>query len=127
MLTKVTTTNSIDRVGTALEEGAGEFGLSILNSQDLAQRMTDKGFPFETPVRVFDVCSASHAHEVLSKRIDIATAMPCRIALYESAGKTVLATLKPTVLLPMFGEESLAEVAEEVERRITGLMKHAAD
>lgn len=89
--------------------------------------MTDKGHPFGTPVRVVDVCSASHANQVLSTRIEIATAMPCRVAAYEKDGRTVLATLKPTVLLPMFGEDaSLQPVAEEIERRIVALMRHAA-
>jgi uncharacterized protein (DUF302 family) len=126
MIETRTSTRTVDAVGAALEESAPEFGLSVLNHHDLAARMTEKGFPFETPVRVYDVCSAQHASQVLKTRIEIATAMPCRIAVYEKDGRTLCSTLKPSELLGMFGEPSLQPIAEEVERRIVELMTHAA-
>ena len=132
MLESVTSNRSVESAVAALEECASEFGLSVLNVHDLAQKMTDKGFPFGTPVRVVDICSAQHANQVLSARIEVATAMPCRIAAYEKDGRTVLSTLRPTVLLPMFseepgGDEALTPVAEEIERRIVALMRHVAE
>ncbi len=126
MIETIETTRGVDAVGRALEDGAAEFGLSVLNTHDLAQRMTDKGHPFDTAVRVYDVCSAAHAHTVLSKRIEMATAMPCRIAVYEEDGSTRLATLRPTILLALFREKSLEPVAAEIETRLVKLMEHAA-
>jgi uncharacterized protein (DUF302 family) len=126
MIETIDTARSIDEVGRVLEDTAAEFGLSVLNMHDLAQRMTDKGHPFDTPVRVFDVCSAAHAHEVLSKRLEMAVAMPCRIAVYEQDGRTVLSTLRPSILLALFREKSLEPVAAEIETRIVKLMERAA-
>jgi uncharacterized protein (DUF302 family) len=127
MLESVTSERTVGTIVETIEASAQEFGLSVLNVQDLRQRMTDRGHPFPTEVRVVDVCSAPHASQVLSTRIEIATAMPCRIAVYEKDGRRTLSTLRPTELLPMFGEDaSLQPVAEEIERRIVALMRHAA-
>jgi uncharacterized protein (DUF302 family) len=127
MLATMESTRPIEEVARDLERFAPEHGLSVLGQHDLAGRMTEKGFQFETPVRVLEVCSAKHAHQVLSARIEIATAMPCRVALWGTVSGTVLATLEPTKLLPMFGDASLAPVAAEIERRILELMRHAAE
>ncbi len=126
MIETIETTRAIDEVGQALTDGAADCGLSVLNTHDLAQRMTDKGHPFETAVRVYDVCSAPHAHRVLSTRLEMATAMPCRIAVYEEDGTTRLSTLRPSILLALFREKDLEPVADEIESRITKLMEYAA-
>jgi uncharacterized protein (DUF302 family) len=56
---------------------------------------------------------------VLSKNAFISTATPCRIAIFQKDGKMVVSTMAPTVMLEMFQEPQLKDVAEEVE----GLMK----
>lgn len=58
--------------------------------------------------------------------MSLSTALPCRISIYEEDGKTVLATLKPTVLLGMFKVPQLADVAQKVENVIVKMMHEAA-
>ena len=58
--------------------------------------------------------------------MSISTALPCRISIYEEDGKTILASLKPTVLLAMFNTPQLKAVAQEVEDTIVKIMKEAA-
>ena len=55
----------------------------------------------------------------------ISTALPCRISLYEEGGRTVLATIKPTALLGMFGSPQLMGVAREVEDAIVRIMQES--
>jgi uncharacterized protein (DUF302 family) len=62
---------------------------------------------------------------VLREAISIATALPCRIAVYEEDGQTVLATIKPTMLLTMFNSPSAAPVALEVEATMIRIMEEA--
>ena len=52
--------------------------------------------------------------------------LPCRISLYEERGKAILATLKPTALLTLFGVPQLEGVAQDVEETIIKIMKDAA-
>ena len=58
--------------------------------------------------------------------MSVSTALPCRISVYEEEGKTILATLKPTTLLAMFGSPQLESVAQEVEDTILKIMKEAS-
>lgn len=96
-----------------------KFG--VLATHNLREKMESKGVPFARECRVFEVCNPQQAHEVLNLAIEISTALPCRISVYEEGGRTTLATLKPTVLLTMFGipgAESSAQMVEDSLLRI---------
>jgi uncharacterized protein (DUF302 family) len=75
---------------------------------------------------VFEVCQPQQAKRVLDQDMSISTALPCRISIYEESGKTILATLKPTILLAMFNTPQLEGVAQDVEDTIVKIMKEAA-
>jgi uncharacterized protein (DUF302 family) len=75
---------------------------------------------------VFEVCNPHQAKEVLSRAMEISTALPCRISVYEEGGRTVLATLKPTILLGLFDAPGAAPAAQEVEDTIVKIMDEAA-
>jgi len=63
---------------------------------------------------------------VLDQNMSVSTALPCRISIYEEGGKTILASLKPTVLLALFNTPQLTGVAQEVEETMVKIMKTAA-
>jgi uncharacterized protein (DUF302 family) len=86
----------------------------MANRQDEATRSSLK---FSSP---------QQAKKVLEQNMDVSTALPCRIFMYEEGGKTVLATLKPTALLAMFKAPQLGQVALEVEATILKIMSEAA-
>ena len=60
---------------------------------------------------------------VLSQAIEISTALPCRISVYEEGGRTVLATIKPSLLLTMFQAPGAATTAQEVETTMISIME----
>ncbi len=88
--------------------------------------MAKKGVEFELECLIFEVCQPQQAKRVLDQNTSVSTALPCRISIYEEAGKTILATLKPTALLAMFNTPQLDGVAKEVEDTILKIMKEAA-
>ena len=63
---------------------------------------------------------------MLDADMRVSTALPCRISVYEEGGKTVLSTIKPSVMLEMFRAPQLAAVAQEVEATIVAIMNDAA-
>jgi uncharacterized protein (DUF302 family) len=75
---------------------------------------------------IFEVCQPQQAKKVLNENMGISTALPRRISIYEENGKTILATLNPTMLLAMFNAPHLESVAQEVEATIVKIMKEAA-
>jgi uncharacterized protein (DUF302 family) len=99
---------------------AHKFGVQAVHN--LREKMESKGVPFGRECRVIEVCNPKHAQVVLSQDIEISTALPCRISVYEEGGRTILATMKPSMLLTMFSAPGAAATAREVEDTLVRIM-----
>jgi uncharacterized protein (DUF302 family) len=44
--------------------------------------------------------------------------MPCNVIIYERGGRTTIAAIKPTISMQVVGNQSLAGIAEEVEKKL---------
>ena len=98
-----------------LKAAAKNHQFSVLNVTDLRAKLQSNDLDFTPACKVFDVCNPHRAKEVLESKLEISTALPCRISVYEEDGKTKVATLLPTQVLGMFGPEGLDSVAQSVE------------
>lgn len=116
------TTLPLETVCQRLPEIATRLKFGVLATHNLREKMESKGVPFSRECRVIEVCNPQQARDVLSQAIEISTALPCRISVYEEGGRTVLATIKPTALLTMFGVAGAAGAAQEVEDTIVRIM-----
>ncbi len=127
MLYRVTTAKDLETTSTALQEAVARHHFGVLHVHDLTQTMARKGVEFGRACRVFEICNPHQAKRVLEQHIEIATALPCRIAVYEEDGGITLATLRPSLMLSMFGPQAeLQRVAVEVEEAIVAIMDEAA-
>ena len=126
MLIVKETQKSIQEIAQEFSEVAGRHKFGVLGTYNLKQKLNDKGVPFERECLVFEVCNPQQAAKVLETNIAIATALPCRIAVYQEDGKTKIATIRPTALLGLFPSPELTPVAGEVERVIDQIMADLA-
>jgi len=126
MLYRVHTQKALEEVGRALEAAAQRHKFGVLGVHDLQAKMQEKGVEFGRACRVFEVCNPRQAKKVLEANVDISTALPCRISVYSDGDGVTLATLRPTLLLDMFGTAGLRAVAEEVEEALLAIMQEAA-
>lgn len=83
------------RVGTACEL----YKFSVLHSYDFFEILQTKGFPIERKVYVYEICRAPMASRMLAAYPGFSPFMPCRIALYEQDGKTIVSTMNMDILL----------------------------
>ncbi len=127
MLVKFSTDKSVMEVATALQAAVAANHFGVMQVHNLQDTMTRKGVEFSRECLIFEVCQPQQAKKVLEENMSVSAALPCRISIYKQGGKTILATLKPTVLLAMFNTPQLGEVAQEVEDTIMKIMKEAAD
>jgi uncharacterized protein (DUF302 family) len=116
---------TVDEVCARLTQAAADNQFGVLGVHDLKQRMADKGVPFGPQCRILEVCNPHQAKAVLEANPSISTALPCRIAVYEHGGKTVVSTLRPTALLSLFGNPELQSIAQEVETAIVHMIDAA--
>lgn len=126
LLITISTDRPLESVCERLPEIAQKHKFGVLGTHDLKQKLESKGVPFSRECRVFEVCNPQQAQAVLTRSIEISTALPCRIAVYVENGRTTLATIKPTMLLTMFHTPEAAAVAEGVEAAMKRIMDEVA-
>jgi uncharacterized protein (DUF302 family) len=117
---------AIDDAAKNLEAAVTRHKFGVLGTHDLKETMARKGVAFARECRVFEVCNPHQAKRVLETNLEISTALPCRISIYEEGGATKLATIKPTALIALYASSELRGVAEEVERTLVAIMDEAA-
>jgi uncharacterized protein (DUF302 family) len=126
MLVKLSTSKTVSETAAALQAAVQANHFGVMQVHNLRETMVKKGVDFERECLIFEVCQPQQAKKVLDQNMSVSTALPCRISIYEEGAKTILATLKPTMLLAMFDTPQLEGVAQEVEDTILKIMKEAA-
>lgn len=126
MLHVVESRKPLDRVARDLQEATTRHKFGVLGVHDLKAKMAEKGVPFDRECRIFEVCNPHQAKKVLDTNLEISTALPCRISVYEEGGVTKLATIKPTALIDLYATPGLKDVAREVEVTLEAIMAEAA-
>ncbi len=127
MLYEYETAGTVADVVARIERAAAENKFGVMGVLDLKERMADKGVAFGPQCRIVEVCNPQQAKTVLEANMSIATALPCRIAVYEDNGKITVSTIRPTALLTMFGNPELLSVAVEVENTIIRIINAACE
>lgn len=122
----VDSSKTIEQVGADLEEACTRHKFGVLGKHDLQAKMKSKGVDFPEECLVYEICNPQKASEVLSQDLRISTALPCRISVYRQGEGSRLATIRPSLMLEMFGVKELGPVAAEVEKSIIAIMKDAA-
>jgi uncharacterized protein (DUF302 family) len=120
------TTITVDAMEDRLRAAAKNHQFSVLNVTDLRAKLQSNDLDFTPACKVLDVCNPHRAKEVLESKLEISTALPCRISVYEENGKTKVATLLPTQVLGMFGAADLDSVAQSVETDLIAIIDEAA-
>ena len=126
MLYIVESKKSFDQLTKDLEAAVTRHQFGVLSIHDLKATMAKKGVDFSPYCQIFEVCNPVQAKKVLETNIEISTALPCRISVYEQGGVSKLATIKPTTLLSLYPTPELQGVAQEVEETLTKIMQEAA-
>ncbi len=125
MLIKLSTDKTVSDAAAALHLSVKANHFGVMQVHNLKETMAKKGVEFNNECLIFEVCQPQQARKVLDANMSVCTALPCRISIYEEGGKTILATLKPTILLAMFNSPQLETVAQEVEATIVKIMEEA--
>ena len=126
MLIKLSTNKTVTAAAASLQAAVAANHFGVMQVHNLQETMKKKGVDFAHECLIFEVCQPKQAKKVLDENMSVSTALPCRISVYEEGGKTILATLKPTVMLAMFNTPQLQGVAQEVEDTIVKIMQEAA-
>ncbi|HEV2492569.1 MAG TPA: DUF302 domain-containing protein [Terriglobia bacterium] len=126
MLYRVESNKSLSQVERDLEAAAQRHKFGVMAVHNLKDKMREKGVDFDRDCLIYEVCNPHQAKKVLEANAEISTALPCRISVYQEGASVVLATIRPTAMIELFGTPQLEAVALEVEETITKIMDEAA-
>lgn len=121
---QLTTTKTVEEITGSMADVAQQCKFSVLHSYDFREILAGKGFPIERKVSVFEICRAPMASKMLAVNPSFAVLMPCRVAVYEENGKTILSTMnmEPAMASIQDNKELYAEAAA-VYRSIQEMMQ----
>lgn len=114
----VETDQSIEGAMASLENSLKEEKFGILWQFDIKDTLQKKGFDFDQPYRVLEVCNPEEAQRVLSKNKQVGYFLPCKIVIYQDGNKTKIGMPKPTALIQMVEDDSITGFAEDIEQRL---------
>lgn len=58
-----------------------------------------KGFPIDRKVYIYEICQAKTAAAMLTDFPHFAIFMPCKLAIYENEGETIISTMNMEIML----------------------------
>jgi uncharacterized protein (DUF302 family) len=108
---------SFEEVARSFEKVSPEHGFRVLAVHDTQATLAEKGFKI-APLKIFEVCNAGFAYKALSKDINVALFMPCKIVIREEPGKTVITLARPSMISSMLPEAGLEQLSSDVEKQL---------
>ena len=118
------TNKPFEEVISTLSKRIEENGFRILHIHDISVMLTEKGFP-HPPLKIFEICNAKYAHQVLEKDVKISLMLPCPISVYVQENKTHISALLPTSMVEFFPHAEIQEIALEVESVILKIIQES--
>jgi len=123
----VQSSKSFSETLTAFREEAGKAGWSILNENNMAGVLSERGFTLD-PVVILDVCSGQYSARILGKDDyrPISAFMPCRVSIYKTSdGKVFVARMNTTAFVDMMPPE-VAQVMSSSDQEVDEIITRAA-
>lgn len=121
----VETNQSIEKAIVTLEEKLKEEKFGVLWHFDIKNTLQNKGFEFDQPYHVIEVCNPKEAQRLLSENQMVGYFLPCKIVVYEDKGKTKIGMPRPTALIEIVSDSSIKEFAQDIEDRLITCMDRA--
>jgi uncharacterized protein (DUF302 family) len=117
---------SFNQAVADLDAAVKRNGFGVLHVHDLGKTLRSKGIAFTEECQVFEVCNPAQAAKVLATDMRLNMALPCRISVYTSAGKTQIGMIRPEPMLAMLAQDpGLSQVAQEVEAKTRQMVDEA--
>ena len=108
------TSKSLEEAIKSLKENLKEDSFGVLWELNFKDKLEEKGLEFKDDFVVLEVCNPKQAKEVLEKNIHIGYVLPCKMVVRSEGDKTFIGMTSPEVLIGLFEEPELNEVANAV-------------
>lgn len=89
----ITSKQSIEQVTEKIPAACEQNKFALLHTYVYHDIVESKGFPIQRKVYIYEICQAKTAAGMLTYFPHFSIFMPCKLAVYEDNGQTVISTL----------------------------------
>jgi uncharacterized protein (DUF302 family) len=113
-----------DEVALQLEGSIVANDLGILQVHDFGRLLRAKGMALEQNCRVYEVCNARLAAQLIDIDPGLAHVLPCRISMHDRGGVTTVTTPMPSALMTEFSHAAnVARLARTFEAGLQRVLR----
>jgi uncharacterized protein (DUF302 family) len=96
---KIKSDKSIEAIAESIPEACEQSKFALLHTYVYHEIVESKGFPINRKVYIYEICRAKTAATMLTDFPHFAIFMPCKLAIYEENGGTVISTMNMEIML----------------------------
>jgi len=96
---KISSKQSIEKVIEKVPSACEENKFALLKTYVYHDIVESKGFPIDRKVYIYEICQAKSAAAMLTDFPHFAIFMPCKLAIYEDKGETIISTMNMEIML----------------------------
>lgn len=96
---KLESKQPIETIAHEVSKECESHKFALLQTYIYHNILKEKGFPIKRKVFIYEICQAKTAALMLTSNPEFSIFMPCKIAMYEDDGKTVISTMNMEIML----------------------------
>lgn len=96
---KIISKQPIEEINAIVPQLCEKDKFSILKTYVYHEILESKGFPIKRKVFIYEICQAKIAAAMLTDNPHFSLFMPCKLAIYEENGNTVISTMNMEIML----------------------------
>ncbi len=96
---KISSKLQIEKVIEEVPKACEEKKFALLQTYVYHEIVESKGFPIDRKVYIYEICQAKTAAAMLTDFPHFSIFMPCKLAIYEDKGETIISTMNMEIML----------------------------
>ncbi len=96
---KILSKQPIEKVIEKVPAACEEKKFALLQTYVYHDIVESKGFPIDRKVWIYEICQAKTAASMLTEFPHFSIFMPCKLAIYEDKGETIISTMNMEIML----------------------------
>ncbi len=109
---------SYEKAVLKTKEALARKGFGILTEIDVKTTLKKKlGVDFDKYI-ILGACNPPFAHKALITEREIGLLLPCNVIVYEQQGDVFVSAIVPSIAMGMIENETLRDIANEVEEKL---------
>ncbi|MDP3945001.1 MAG: DUF302 domain-containing protein [Lutibacter sp.] len=96
---KLESKQPIETIAQEVSKECENHKFALLQTYVYHDIVKEKGFPISRKVFIYEICQAKTAALMLTSNPEFSIFMPCKIAMYEDGGKTIISTMNMEIML----------------------------